>query len=432
MINEFNVMGKRKYKAFLIEIILLLTLCNTPIYAQSEAGVLSLLISPSTQANAMGQTYGNIVATSPMATIFNPASLGLFSQKHYFGRSYYPEKIPWLRTLASGINYDASITSFGINLNNYIQMPLSFGIGLHKVRFDFGEQNITSESGEVISTFTSYDEVKGTTLSIALDYYIRASFGYTRKSIDSNLAIFDNEQGLIGTKINAHDIGFIFQFPVYELLKKFRVIPDHKFNLFTPYFDTGFYYSKTNIGGKISYIDAAQADPLPRNLSIGINFNAGFIYKSAFNSFNLISFKWAREVDDILVNRFPDGQSEYVSGLHDIKFWDNLILGKSNSKIITKKGHVFNFGDFYFIRKGSYEDLAGRVVFKTEGWSINYIQPIRIFATYLNLEDNRIMTILSNIHLEKHYSKYKADLAHPLHGTEYRSYVIRINSFSLN
>ena len=146
----------------------------------------------------------------------------------------------------------------------------------------------------------------------------------------------------------------------------------------------------------------------------------------------MFSYKWAREVDDILINTFPNGQSEYASGLHDIKFWDDLILGKSNDKIITKKGYVFNFGDFYFIRSGNIENLAARLVFKTEGWSINFIQPIRILATYLNLKDNRIMSVLSKIHFEKHYSKYKADLGHPLYGTEYKSYVIRINNFSLN
>ncbi len=51
MIDEFNVRGKRKYYAFFIGITLLIILRTAPIYAQSEAGVLFLLISPSTQVN---------------------------------------------------------------------------------------------------------------------------------------------------------------------------------------------------------------------------------------------------------------------------------------------------------------------------------------------------------------------------------------------
>lgn len=42
-----------------------------------------LLISLSSpQANAMGETYGTIVGRDPIATVMNPASLGLWAQNH--------------------------------------------------------------------------------------------------------------------------------------------------------------------------------------------------------------------------------------------------------------------------------------------------------------------------------------------------------------
>jgi len=408
---------------FLLSIILLLSFV-TPAFAQLGTAVAFLKISPSPQANAMGQTYGNIISTSPMATIFNPASLGFFAQKNYIGKSYYPQKVELFPT--SDIDYNAGSTNIGINLNNFINIPISFGVAFHNVRVNLGEQDLTGEHNEPIGTFSSWEEVKGTTFSIALDYYIRISFGYTQKNIESHFAPIVGGEA----KADAHDIGLLFQLPVYELLRESNIIQNYKFYNVEPYFDPGFYYSKTNIGDKITYGDDPEAYPLPRNLSLGINLNTGLVYKGRYNSFNIFSFKWAREVDDILVKVNEDNTADYVSGLHDIKFWDNLIIGKSNDKIITKRGHELNFGDFYFIRKGKYENIPGRVILKTEGWGINYTQPIKILTTLLNLDDNKIIRLISNINFEKHYSK--TDYGHPFGVTEFKSYVIRLKNFPLN
>lgn len=423
--------------AFLLSAIIFLSFI-TPALAVSQAAVLFLLISPSPQANAMGQTYGNIVTTSPIATIFNPASLGFFAQKNYVGISYFPQKIGWLQTLASDMNYNARNTNIGINLINFTNIPLSFGVAFHHVRLNLGEQIIVGEHGpEPLGTFSSWDEVNGITFSIALDYYVKASFGYTTKSIESHLAPFGVgiEQGLIETEVDAHDIGFILEFPVYDILRKSNVIRDLQFRIIEPYLNPGFYYSKANIGDKIVYIDAAQADPLPRNLSLGINVNTGFTYRGKHSAFNIFSVKWAREVDDILIKDVKINEEysyEYVSGLNDIKLWDNLFLGKSNDKIVTKRGYEFNLGDFYFIRNGKYEDIEGKVIFKTKGWGINYTQPVRILAALFNLDDNIIIRMIANINFEKHHSTYILDSGHPLFGTEYTSYVIRLNNFPLD
>jgi hypothetical protein len=58
---------------------------SAPDCAVSEAAILSLLISLSPQANAMGGAYGNTIDASPMASTMNPASLGMFVRKNNFG-----------------------------------------------------------------------------------------------------------------------------------------------------------------------------------------------------------------------------------------------------------------------------------------------------------------------------------------------------------
>jgi hypothetical protein len=424
---------KKSVSTFFL-IILFSLLLATPVFAVSEAAVLFLLISPSPQANAMGETYGNIASTSPMAVIFNPASLGLFAQENYFGISYYPRKTDWLPALVSDMNYNAKNTSFGINLKHGFNIPVSLGFAAHWIKFDMGESFYTDETGQTLGTFRSWEEEKGSTFSIAVDYYIKASFGYTRKTIKSHLAPMGvgAEQSSREAKANAHDIGFILEFPVHDLLRKFQVVPNLAIHHFEPFFNPGFYYSKTNIGDKITYIDALQADPLPRNLSLGINLNTGVTYKGKYHDLNIVSFKWAREVDDILIKINRDYSKEYASGLHDIQFWDNLILGKANDKIISKKGYEFDIGDFYFIRKGRYEDIEGRVIFKTEGWGINYTQPLKILAELFDFKNDLIVKLISSINFEKHYAKYITDYGHPLYGTEFTSYVIRLNNFPIN
>jgi hypothetical protein len=238
-----------------------------------------------------------------------------------------------------------------------------------------GEQNIYGPNGpEPIGTFKSWEEYKGTTISISLDFLIRISFGYTSMSIRSVL-------------------------PPMEMQST-------------------------------SYPGVEQTDPLPRNLSLGINLNAGLVYKTEKGGFSLFSFNWAREVEDLLIRRLPDGTTEYVSGLHDIRFFRNVIRGKANNKVISKRGYELGFYDFYFVRMGKYEDFEGVVVYDTEGYGINYLQPVKIFASLLHLDDHFLVRLISNVSFEKNYSKYGPGSL--LFNPEFTSYVIRLSSFPLN
>ena len=101
--------------------------------APAEATMIFLRISPSTQANAMGQTYANTFHNSPMASIFHPASLGLFARENNFGHSFYIGKVDWQPEFMIDHWYDASCTALGINLKDYSDIPVSIGLGFHEV-----------------------------------------------------------------------------------------------------------------------------------------------------------------------------------------------------------------------------------------------------------------------------------------------------------
>ena len=321
--------------SILIFLIVLVFVSNLA-FAVSEATLLFLLISPSPQANAMGQTYGNIVGKDPMATMFNPANLGLFAQDYYFSTSYLSPKVNWLPSITSDLNYFSRSTALGINLKDIIGLPISYGISFNYIRLNLGGIVFIDENGAAtLSYFDGLEEASSTSMALALDYYVKASFGFTHKTIISKIG--PNAQA----EINAYDLGFILKVPVIELVNKFQLLETEIFSSFRPYFIPGVYYSLANIGDKVAYIDSAQADPIPRNVSVGINIETGVKYKINNYFIDLFSFRWSREADDLLIKTYSDKPSEYVSGFKDIKLWDNVIVGKSNDKIISKKGWQF-------------------------------------------------------------------------------------------
>lgn len=384
---------------FSIFILIFIHIQSTYVYAISSAAVPFLLYSPSPQANGMGETYGNISSTDPMASIINPAYLGFYSQKHNFGFSF--SKGYFLNQMLSDLSYNCYSLNLGYSLK---KLPISFGVGYHRVLFDYGEQIMTDEIGpEPIGTFKSWDQSNMVSFSFLLDYYIRSSFGFSYKSIESNLA--PKAKG----SANAHDFGISFQLPILGIISKITdnslcVLPDIK-----PYFDSGFSYSINNIGNEISYVD--HTDPLPRSVYTGININSGLKLFRNMNEYNLISFKWAREASDILLDKYIDNegkyQTRYLSGFNDIHFMDNIILGKRNSNISIHKGWGLGFGDVIFIGKGNYKDINFDEIYDTYCFGINLVQPIRILLDLSNNNNqNEFMKkCIKNIDIEYQHSE---------------------------
>ena len=96
-----------------------------------------------------------------------------------------------------------------------------------------------------------------------------------------------------------------------------------------PLVDIGFGYARSNVGGSVVYLAAAQSDPLPRNAAIGTYIEVGTIFTVINPVWKPLSFMIVREAEDILVNRRDNGTWEYTTGLGDIRFIDNVLLGKA-------------------------------------------------------------------------------------------------------
>ena len=172
-------------KTIVILLIMVLILaCGSQVFAQSQAALIFLLISPSVQANSMGETYLNTAASDPMASVMNPAYLGFFAQQNSFG--YSDSKADWLPALIDDMTYQCKSFAGGYTLKD---MPVSIGFGYHQIKMDYGLQYITVEDGpQIIGTSNSWDEAKIYSYSALIDYYCRLSIGMNFKSVESHLA----------------------------------------------------------------------------------------------------------------------------------------------------------------------------------------------------------------------------------------------------
>ncbi|MBN1482456.1 hypothetical protein EH223_10485 [candidate division KSB1 bacterium] len=406
-------------------------LVTTPAFAVSEAAILSLLLSPSPQANAMGESYGLLWGTDPMSSTFNPAALGLQAQKTFLGYAIYPEKVYWLPYLSADLWYNSKAINAGYNLYSLTKIPLSIGVGYFDAYLHLGEQFYTDEPGDPLGSFISYEKYNSTTFSVAIDYYLHASFGYTIKNIDATIGagFFENGAAMGRAQPNAHDWGVVIRAPVFDILKKLQK-PTTFYENLCPYLTPGFHYSKRNIGDKVIFIDEAQADPLPRQAYIGASFETGLRYQKAGSQLDIIHFGWAREMDDVLVDRNVDGTWTYLSGLNDIKFWDNVICGRTNNKATKHQGYEIGLAGIGFFRRGLYQDIEGLVFFKTRGYGLNFTQPFRLLAALFDYQRDKLwLNILLSLDVEYYESHFIAEEGHPIFGTGFRGVTIKLRNF---
>ena len=150
-------------------------------------------------------------------------------------------------------------------------------------------------------------------------------------------------------------------------------------------------YAKRNLGDDfVTYIDRAQADPLPRTATLGVSYKAGFSLPVRTGSWEALSFTLAREADDLLVQRFPQPTDsngipigdplppQYVDGSGAIQFFNNVILGEGNTHITLRKGWQISFGELFQLRGGS---VRGRgESYTTSGYSFHLRAVLKFIA----------------------------------------------------
>ncbi|MDZ4711689.1 MAG: type IX secretion system outer membrane channel protein PorV [bacterium] len=270
-------MSRKTFASFFAGLIFigLFTFNGNELYSQTavSTGVPFLLIGPNSRFGGMGET-GTAIADDATAMHWNPS--GLAYQKK--GTELNFTHSPWLAGLNIGdLFYDY------IAGRKYIK-SINGTVGASLTYLNIGEVIVTDEFGNLQPdrNYKAYE------MALAVAYATQLSknwagavtgrFIYSRLS--PNSVQVGNEKGT-GTGISAS----------FDLSTMFRPVKGPKF--LANKFSAGINLS--NLGPKISYVDAAQADPLPTQLRFGVSYE---IIKSEFNTLTLTA-----DFSKLLVNR---------------------------------------------------------------------------------------------------------------------------------
>lgn len=352
-------MVKKSFAYFCVclSVVSLFTLNSNESYSQStnSTGVPFLLIGPNSRFGGMGET-GTAISDDATAMHWNPS--GLAFQK--IGTEVNFTHSPWLAGLNLGdLFYDY------IAGKKYIK-SINGTVGASLTYLNIGEVIYTDEFGNLDPgrNYKAYE------MAFAVSYATKLSkdwaggitgrFIYSRLS-PTNLQV-GNEKGT-GTGISAS----------FDLSGMWRPIKGPKFlaNKFS------FGTNLSNLGPKISYVDVAQADPLPTQLRIGFAYD---VIKSEFNNLTLTA-----DFSKLLVNRTPsvvdDSGTVLVKGTVDPFYkaiftsWKGGIPGIAKS-IQTSIGAEYWYGSprLIALRGGFfYEDPSnGNRKFYTLGAGLRY------------------------------------------------------------
>ena len=378
-----------RYRRTVVLFIATVTFATT---VQSEAQV-SLYPFVSAETNAMGGAGVSFVSDNALATIANPAELGLFSLHGVLSASYLG-KIPG-QLSAFAVNAGLGLSPLRLS----VPFKLGLGIGYSNPRYSYPYR-----FGFVPRTQT--DAVNALTLGLGLQYVVRLALGYTLKWVTT--------EGTPGyyRSTYAPDLGAMLQIPVMNVLSKlsgFRVSPAKST---VPFFDITLGYSKRNLANYDPYSSAE----VPREADLGWNFELGLRARIRHVAWRLLSFTWVRQAEASLVSN-QDTTVSYMNGLGGFQVYDNLLAGKLASSAVLLKGWQLGLASLVYLRGGSVSQAQSRfnilgTHISTFGWGVRLDGLIKtlLFLHFLHARSYIVDVLLNDIDLRLDYSRTNGPL----------------------
>ncbi len=305
-----------------------------PAQAQGESAVPFLLIAPNSRASGMGES-GTGAVDDVSAIYWNPGALAFLD-----GHEVSLTHANWLPAFGlSDLFYDHL---------NYRQRVDALGgtIGASVTYLSLGEFIITdSNSPEERGRFRSYEYA--VTAGYATLATEELGVGMNLRFIHSALSPIgtEQEQGSGITSTVSVDLAALWR---PSSLKELSI----GFNL-------------SNLGPKVTYVDAAQADPLPTNLRIG------FGYKLLQDEYNQLTY--SLDFSRLLVRRYEDGTSDALPKSL-ISAWDASAGGFKKVIIATGAEYWYGSPKLIALRIGYFYENPqfGNRKFLTFGAGIRY------------------------------------------------------------
>ena len=262
-----------------IGILLILTLIvSDKIFAQAgQTAVPFLLIGPNSRNAGMAETGAGLV-NDASAMYWNPAGLGFQD-----GIDVNITHSPWLPGLGlSDLFYDYLSGKYHVK-------KLKGTLGMSVTYLNIGEIIQTDEFGNQTGSYKAFDMAAaigyGTKVTRDLGVGVVVRFIYSK--LEGAVKV-GNEQG--------SGIAYDMSFDISALYRPTKT----KLKFLNDRFGVGLNFS--NIGPKVTYVDANQADPLPSNVRLGLAYD---VVKTDFNNLTLTA-----DFNKLIVHRNDDGTSD--------------------------------------------------------------------------------------------------------------------------
>jgi hypothetical protein len=296
----------------------------------SEAGVIFLKLAPGSRPAGMGEAFV-AQADDATATWWNPAGMA-FIERQEVALMYV--------NLLPQFHLDDLYYSF---LSYVTHIPEWGTVGGNIIFTNYGKIEGKDEYNQDTGTFHSYDvaftAAYGSPVNSNLGIGVAAKFIYSHLADQGAGA----EKGSgVGTSM-AVDVGVMYRNAFMQGLTLAA--------------------SLSNMGPAISYIDRAQADPLPMTIRVGASYK---ILDSEFNRLTL-----NLDLQKELVDRYDDGRAVpfYIALFTS---WTNNDLDNEVEGVIPNLGLEYWYSDLVGLRMGYYYDKLGDRKPVTFGFSLAY------------------------------------------------------------
>ncbi len=340
---------------------MMIVLFRNVMYAQGEAAVPFLELAPDSRAGGIGESGGGL-ADNSAAIFWNPAGIAFQS-----GTELSITHSNWLPQFNLDLFYDY------LTFRQYIE-DLKGSVTASITYMNFGQFVRTGEDGpDPIGTFNSFDAALtvGYATKLSPDWGI----GFNFRLIHSRLSDqpTGEEQGKgVATSVS-FDIGGMWR-PGTLVLPLLDEDIGGKLSIGA---------NLSNLGPKISYIDRAQADPIPTQIRLG------FAYQVFGDEFN--SLIYTLDFSRLLIDKTPqqtlvdaNGDTTIINSTSKefyqaiFSSWTDKPFNEVLRSFVTSMGLEYWYGtpgDFLFaLRTGFfYEDPSfGNRKFITFGAGIRY------------------------------------------------------------
>ncbi len=404
--------------------------------AQGESAVPFLLIHPSPDANAWGNVGTAVVSDNPIATIANPAQLGMFSLNGYLSASMYAPKTNWLPSFGvPDLTYDIWAVSGGYELSKDLELPFRLGVGAgySRVFLNLGEFVQMDPNGFVLGSYRASETSEQFSVGLGTEYFLRVGIGLNFKSVHSRIGPTFASTAASEAKPTATDFGLIVQAPVFDIWQKAAGEPLYLFEDVQPLFNLTLGYARSNLGDKpVVYPGVWRGDPLPRNVTIGLSVELGLTTELQGKPWRALTFTLAREAEDLLVTRKPGGGYGFQSGLGDISFFKHVVRGKldDDDRANLHKGWQLGLGEFVYVRGGSFSESPnfGNRNYSTSGFGIRMSGLFKLLTALSSVEgeDTILSFLLHHIDVVYDHAAYEAKHGGALDGAKFNALTVII------